>query len=490
MGEISISRMISAAAAADPDRPAVTCEDRTITRAELDRRTNRLARAYAALGVEAGDLVTIALPNSIEFYEAAVATWKLGATPQPVSYRLPDRERQAIVELADAALVVGADPAAHPGRTVIPAGFEPDPSLDDSELPDRVAPSWKAPTSGGSTGRPKLILAGEPGAFDPDHPMFLMVQRDGCHVVPGPLYHNAPFSASTMGLIHGNHVVVLPKFDAEATLAAIDRHRPDFVLVVPTMMLRMWRLPDDVKARYDLSSLRVVWHMAAPCPPWLKEAWIEWIGGERLMELYAGTEAQAVTIIRGDEWLGHRGSVGRCLSGEMKIVDPETGADLPPGQVGEVYMRWKPGGPATYRYVGADARRLSDGWESLGDMGYLDADGYLFLGDRRSDMILSGGANIYPAEVESVLMEHPQVVSCAVIGLPDDDLGSVVHAVVQASGPLDADDLRTFVGERLVRYKVPRTVEFVEWQVRDDAGKVRRTALRDERVSATGDAAS
>ena len=483
MGELSISRMISAAAAADPDRPAVTSGDRTVTRDELDRRTNRLARAYATLGVGEGDLVTIALPNSVEFYETAVATWKLGATPQPVSYRLPDRERQAIVELADAALVVGADPAAHPGRTVIPAGFEPDPSLPDTQLPDRIAPSWKAPTSGGSTGRPKLILAGEPGVFDPDNPAFLMVQRDGCHVVPGPLYHNAPFSASMMGLIHGNHIVVLPRFDAEATLAAIDRYRPDFMLVVPTMMLRMWRLPDDVKARYDLSSLRVVWHMAAPCPPWLKEAWIGWIGGERLMELYAGTEAQAVTIIRGDEWLAHRGSVGRCLAGEMKIVDPETGADLPPGEMGEVYMRWKPGSRATYHYVGADARSLGDGWESLGDMGYLDADGYLYLGDRRSDMILSGGANIYPAEVESVLMEHPDVVSCAVIGLPDDDLGSIVHAVVQASVPVEADDLRAFVGERLVRYKVPRTFEFVEWQVRDDAGKVRRTALRDERLA-------
>jgi bile acid-coenzyme A ligase len=490
MGEISISRMITAAADADPDRAAVTCEDRTISRAELERRTNRLARAYGAFGVGPGDLVTIALPNSIEFYEATVATWKLGAIPQPVSYRLPDRERQTIVELADAALVVGADPAAHPGRTVIAAGFEPDPSLADSVLPDRVAPSWKAPTSGGSTGRPKLILAGEPGAFDPENPMFLMVRRDGCHVVPGPLYHNAPFSASMMGLIHGNHIAVLPRFDAEATLAAIDRHRPDFLLVVPTMMLRMWRLPEDVKARYDLTSLAVVWHMAAPCPPWLKEAWIDWIGGERLMELYAGTEAQAVTVIRGDEWLAHRGSVGRCLSGEMKVVDPETGADLPPGEMGEVYMRWKPGGRATYRYVGADARTLPGGWESLGDMGYLDADGYLFLGDRRSDMILSGGANIYPAEVESVLMEHPRVVSCAVIGLPDDDLGSIVHAVVQASAPIDADDLRAFLGERLVRYKVPRSFEFVDWQVRDDAGKVRRTALRDERVSTAGDAVS
>jgi bile acid-coenzyme A ligase len=159
----SFGRAITALAAAAPDRPAVTCGEHTLTRRELDLRTNRLARAYEALGVVQGDLVTVALPNSVELYEACVALWKLGAVPQPVSYRLPDRERQAIVELADARLVLGADPAAHPHRTVLPAGFEPDPSLSTDPLEDRVAPTWKAPTSGGSTGRPKLILAGSPG---------------------------------------------------------------------------------------------------------------------------------------------------------------------------------------------------------------------------------------------------------------------------------------------------------------------------------------
>jgi bile acid-coenzyme A ligase len=475
---VSISRALAIKAAEDPDRPAITCVDDTITRGELHQRTNRLARAYAELGVTAGSYVTIGLPNSIEFYEAAIATWKLGAIPQPISHRLPDRERQAIVDLASPTLVVGADPATHPDHRVIPAGWQPATDLDDSDLPDVISPSWKAPTSGGSTGRPKLIVASDPGVVVLGAPT-QGVKVDGSVLVPGPLYHNAPFAFSSQALFQGNHVAVLPKFDPEATLTAVERHQADWILLVPTMMLRIWRLPEDVRDRYDLSSLQTIWHMAAPCPPWLKEAWITWLGGERIWELYAGTEAQAVTIIRGDEWMAHRGSVGRVLVGEMKILDADAMTELPVGEQGEVFMR--SGRGETYRYLGAEPRLSPDGWESLGDMGWFDADGYLYLGDRRSDMILSGGANIYPAEVEAAIDEHPLVRSCAVIGIPDDDLGSRVHAIVQATSEVDVDELRTFLAERLVRYKIPRTYEFVEEPVRDDAGKVRRSALRTDR---------
>jgi bile acid-coenzyme A ligase len=221
--------------------------------------------------------------------------------------------------------------------------------------------------------------------------------------------------------------------------------------------------------------------MASPCPPWLKETWINWLGGEKIFELYAGTEAQSVTVVRGDDWLVHRGTVGRPITGEMRIQDPETFEVLPPGIVGEVFMR-PPEGRKTYEYVGAEPRTSPDGWESLGDMGYMDEDGYLYLADRRSDMILSGGANIYPAEIEAAIDEHPSVVSCAAIGLPDDDLGSRIHAVIQVSEPITANEMSDFLAERLVRYKVPRTFEFVDHVVRDDAGKVRRIALRDERA--------
>ncbi|RPI08290.1 MAG: acid--CoA ligase, partial [Actinobacteria bacterium] len=214
--------MFTSLAEEDPSFPSVTCEGTTITRIELERRANRLARAYADLGVKQGDFVTIGLPNSIEFYEATVATWKLGAVPQPVSAKLPARERQAIVELADPAIVVGADEADHPGKVCIPAGFVPDAALGDGPLPDVVAPAWKAPASGGSTGLPKLIVAGQEGKFDPDLlAMVFRMERDDCHLVPGPLYHNAPFSLSTVGLFMGHHLVVLTKFDADAALRAI-----------------------------------------------------------------------------------------------------------------------------------------------------------------------------------------------------------------------------------------------------------------------------
>jgi bile acid-coenzyme A ligase len=201
------------------------------------------------------------------------------------------------------------------------------------------------------------------------------------------------------------------------------------------------------------------------------------------MELYAGTEAQAVTIITGSEWLTHRGSVGQVAIGEMKVFG-EDGRELPPGEVGEIYMRRPPGAPETYKYVGATPKVLRDGWESLGDLGRFDEEGYLYLADRRTDMILVGGSNVYPAEIEAALEEHPAVQSCAVIGLPDDDLGSRIHAIVKAHGEVSADDLKAHLKERLVSYKQPRSFEFVDEPVRDDAGKVRRTALRDARIAA------
>jgi bile acid-coenzyme A ligase len=223
--------------------------------------------------------------------------------------------------------------------------------------------------------------------------------------------------------------------------------------------------------------------MAAPCPPWLKEAFIHWIAPGEVMELYAGTEAQAISIISGSEWLTHRGSVGRVAVGEMKVVG-EDGAELPPGEVGEIYMRRAPGVAETYRYLGADARTISDGWESLGDLGSFDVEGYLYLADRRTDMILVGGSNVYPAEIEAALEEHPAVQSCAVIGLPDDDLGARIHAIVNVQGEVTPEDLKAHLADRLVTYKRPKSFEFVDEPVRDDAGKVRRTALRDARIKA------
>ena len=451
---------------------------------ELDARTNRLARAYQGLGVTRNSFVTIGLPNGIEFFEAVAAVWKLGATPQPISSRLPAVERSAIIELANPSLVVGVDPAEVPGKTTIAADFEPDAGLSADPLPPVIPASFKAPTSGGSTGRPKLIVATQAGVWEAieGFATLLQIPSDGAHLVTGPLYHNGPFTTSLLALLKGNHLVIMPRFDAEATLLLIERHRVDWMYAVPTMMHRIWRLPDAERGRYDISSLRVVFHMAAPCPPWLKQAWIEWLGGERILELYGGTEAQAITVITGDEWLAHRGSVGRPVLGEMLILDA-AGNELAPGEIGEVWMRRGPDAPPSYRYVGATARAKPDNWESLGDMGWKDKDGYLYLSDRDTDMILVGGANVYPAEIEAALDEHPHVTSSCVIGLPDDDYGSAVHAIVQSAAPLSPGELETFLAARLTKYKRPRTYEFVGEPLRGDDGKVRRSALRAARLS-------
>ncbi len=477
----SIGRIIAGLAGRDPHRPCLTHEQRTVTRREFDRATNRLARAYEKLGVRQDQLVTVALPTGIEFFEACHAAWKLGATPQPVSARLPRPELEAIVALADPRLIVGAAAEWFPGRTVLPAGFAPDPALSDDVLPDRVATYWKAPTSGGSTGRPKIIVSHTPGEFDMDAPHFLRVERDRTMLVPGPLYHNGPFIYTNVGLLLGNHVVVMSRFDAEQSLQLLERWRVDWVNFVPTMMHRIWRLPAEARARYDLSALRIMLHLAAPCPPWLKEEWIGWLGPGRVHELYGGTEGQGVTWITGEEWLTHRGSVGKPLPGfRMKILDPE-GRPLPPGEVGELYMLPDTGPGSTYHYLGATPKNR-DGWESLGDMGWMDGEGYVYLTDRHTDMILSGGANVYPAEVEAALDSHPLVRSSCVIGLPDEDMGQRIHAIVDATGAVTEERLREHVAARLASYKVPRTFEWVSEPLRDDAGKVRRTALREERL--------
>jgi bile acid-coenzyme A ligase len=488
MAIVSFSRRLADLAAADPSRAAITCGEHSVTRAELEAAADALARQLLEDGVKHGEMVTIALPNSIDWFVAVVATWKIGATPQPVSSRLPARELAAIVDLADPRVILGTEPDAFVGRICRPHGYvAPIVASDVKPLPDAISLAWKAPTSGGSTGRPKLIVAGKPSSMDDEAPPDLLIQLDGCLMMPGPLYHNGPIVWSCGALLAGNHVVVLPRFDAESTLAGIEQHRADIAYLVPTMMKRIWRLPLDVRESYDLSSLRLIWHLAEPCPPWLKEAWIEWLGAERIFELYAGTEAQAATVITGTQWLEHRGSVGRPLSGSVSITDVE-GNEVPPGVEGEVWLKSGIDSP-TYRYVGAEARTREGGWESLGDNGWLDADGYLYLGDRTTDMILTGGSNVYPAEVEAAIAEHPAVQSCAVIGLPDDDLGNIVHAIIEADpSELQLDELLTFLGERLVRYKVPRSFEIVNEPLRNDAGKLRRSALRSERLQSIAEA--
>jgi bile acid-coenzyme A ligase len=482
MSTISLSRILAYWAARQGDRVAVHHEGTEVDWLTLEARSNRLARAYAKLGVGADDFVTIALPNGIEFFDACFATWKLGATPQPVSAKLPKFERDQIIEIGNPKLVVGVPDGAHANVTTLPPGFVPSPEMADTPLPERTASSWKAMTSGGSTGRPKLIVTKQSAMRDPDE-AFLNFTSCGSVLIPGPLYHNGPFMWAMGGLFKGNMVTVTTRFDAEQTLALIESQRVDTIYLVPTMMQRIWNLPAAVRTQYDVSSLKTLWHLAAPCPVWLKEAFIDWLGAETIWELYGGTEGQGSTVITGPEWLLHKGSVGKPIEAcEMKIVN-EDGDELPAGEVGEVYIRPKAGPGTTYRYIGAEAKSMPGGWESLGDLGYLDADGYLYLSDRQTDMILCGGANIYPAEVEAAIDAFAGVRSSAVIGLPHEDLGNSIHAIVDVpDGGVSEAALLAHLAERLVRYKLPRTIEFVNEPLRDDAGKVRRKSLRAERL--------
>tara|TARA_B100000676_G_C18033793_1_gene820470 strand:+ start:93 stop:1577 length:1485 start_codon:yes stop_codon:yes gene_type:complete len=492
MNIVSYSSHFAALAKAAPASPMVTVVSTTgsvvesVTWAEAETRSTVLAHALKHAGCSLGDYVTIALPNSVDFVISALAAWKLGAVPQPVSAGLPARELDAIVELADSRAVIGVAPERFEGRICWPAAMPPAELCDvpiATPLPDVVSPAWKAPTSGGSTGRPKLIVSGDPSSFDTEDPGVAAAfgfRPGGTTLMPGPLYHNGPFIWAFTQLREGGHVVLLERFDASTTLHAIGEFAPEVLYLVPTMMSRIWKLPASERAAADTRSLTHVWHLAAPCPAWLKHAWLEWLGPERLWELYGGTEGQSATIVSGVEWLAREGTVGRPISGEMCIMDA-AGHPVAAGVVGEVYMRADPG-RVTYHYRGAEPKTLKDGWESLGDIGWMDEDGFLYLVDRKTDMILSGGANIYPAEIEAALELHPAVSSSAVIGLPDEDLGQRVHAIVQADAQ-SAADLLSFLGEHLARYKLPRSVEYVAEPLRDDAGKVRRSALLEARTA-------
>lgn len=475
-------------AAQDPDRPAVTFDDVTVSYAELDRRANRKARQIAALGVSEGDVVTLAVPNGICFYETIFAVWKLGAIPNNASSSLPQAELKAIVELANSRLIVGEEKARIEGWNFLAVGTEPDADISSDPLPSKVSSCYKIATSGGSTGRPKLIVDRKPSLYDPSVPAVGQNHGEAMLNV-GPLYHNTPFTTSTHCLFTGGHVVEIGRFDPLRALQLIERHKVNFVSFVPTMMNRIWRLPAEQREAFDLSSLRVVWHMASACPEWLKQAWIDWLGAERIVEVYGGTELFGLTMIDGHEWLAHRGSVGRPAPGyRMRIMD-EQGRECAPGEIGEVYFLPDKGANSTYYYIGADPKALGE-WQTYGDLGHVDEEGYLYIADRRTDLILSGGANIFPAEVEAALDQHPDVGSSIVVGLPDADLGQRVHAIVQlsedAAERIDGDALRAFLTDRLVRYKIPRTFEFTTENLRDDAGKARRTKLRDERAAAAG----
>lgn len=474
-------------AAERPDAVAVRAEGEELTWGELYRASSSAAHGLKLSGVERGRIVALMLPNGLDVVVAAFACLKIGAVPQPLSTALAPAEEQAILELSEPAAVVGLEDGVLLGegrfRSTTVAELRRLGGVG-AGLATEIAPSWKAPTSGGSTGRPKIILSGSPGTFKAFDTEAWGLRSGEQSLITAPVHHNAPFSTAMTTLFNGGTVTLLGKFDAERVLAEVERHAITWVYLVPTMMRRILALPEQTRRSYDLSSLVSVWHCAEPCPPAIKQAWIDWLGAERIWELYAGTEAQAGCTVSGTEWLRHRGSVGRVTWGEIKIVALDGTPVTESGIAGEVFMRVAPGNPPTFRYVGAELRE-TDGWSTLGDIGEFDADGYLYLHDRRSDMLLVGGVNVYPAEVESALAEHPDVLSSAVIGLPDADRGNRIHAIVQVEQgcATTAEEISSFLATRLSRHKRPRSVELVDTPLRSAAGKLRRSALRAERLT-------
>jgi bile acid-coenzyme A ligase len=480
---ISVGRKIGELATAAPDLPMLSCGPRTVTRREFEEQTNQLARALHAAGVRKGDTLAIALPNGMEVVHAIFAGLKIGATLLPISPKLPSIERHAILELARPALVIGVPAEAALPFPVLDQTELLDPSHHSSEPleEDAISEPSRGIMSGGSTGRPKIILMRDAGVIDPSSPPGMRIEPGETVLIPGPLYHGMPFAYTYRTLLSGGHVVLLERFDATECLAAVNRYEVQILAVVPTMMNRIWDLGEATRNSFNLGSLRMIVHSASSCPAWLKERWIDWLGPERIHEFYGSAERIGFTWITGTEWLAHKGSVGRAYDSKIRIIG-EDGRDLPHGEVGEIFMRHNLGVGSTYRYIGADPLRQHDGFETVGDMGWLDEEGYLFIADRRVDMIVSGGANVFPAEVEAALERHPLINDCAVIGLPDADLVNRVHAIIHATGQTDAKDLRNWLRDYLAAYKIPRSFEFVNEPLRDEAGKLRRAQLRKSRL--------
>jgi bile acid-coenzyme A ligase len=483
---VSYGRRLSQIRAERPDDSAFVFvsqggEERDVSWRELDEASNRVARLLGDRGIGPGSTVVTALPNSVAHVVAMYGAWKTGACVLPLRWDLPEWERERVLEVARPSLVIGEwEPVTAP--VLRPTELEA-PDYSSAEVPDRVASPARAIATSGSTGTPKIIVLRDPGVAIPGGGTgpagkFLGHHDGQVQLVPAPLYHANGFYVLQFGLFGAQRIILMERFVAELAIELIERHRVNTFAGVTIMLQRMARVP-GVEDR-DLSSLESVLHGGAPLPEWVARRWMELIGPSHFFVSYGSSENAGIALANGEQWLAHPGTVGHPFLCTARIVD-DGGAHLPPGQVGEIYLRWDEQSGTSFEYSGeAKARRTADGFSSLGDLGWMDDDGFLFLADRRTDMIISGGANIYPAEVEAALSEHPDVVDVAVIGVPDPEWGSRVHAVVQLrpDGPAPTtEDLRDHCRHRLAAYKVPKTVEFTAQLPRSAAGKLRRTSL-------------
>ncbi len=447
---------------------------RRLTFAQLDARANQWGRALGADGATFGSLVALAIPNSEQLVLAALGCWKVGAVPVPMRWDLPDWERSRVLAVIEPAVIVDEQ---HRDALASQAADQ-----SDDPLPAMVSPHASGICSSGSTGLPKVILSLAQGVWTPELSFpFLAAWAPTAQpqtiLVPGPMYHTNGFSPLTY-LLGGDRLVVLEKFDAAIVVDAVERYRITNFTATPTMLARIAALP-DIHQR-DLSSVTWILQGAAVMPHALLHTWFDLLSPEQVVMAYGMTENLGLTALRGDEWLAHPGSVGRGFRDtEVRILDPQ-GRPVATGELGEVYLRSPMS--AGYRYLGGAPLLPStaDGFRTAGDIGHLDADGYLYIADRRSDMIITGGANVFPAEVECALAEHDDIVDVVVIGLTDPDWGRRVHAVVQladSAAPLTEQLVIAYAKTRLAAYKVPKTVEFVDEIPRTAATKVNRSAM-------------
>ena len=499
-------------AASHPDKPAVimASSGEVITYAELDRRSNQVAQLIRARGVQTGDTIAICLENHPWYHALSWGAQRSGLHYVCISSRLTPPEIAYILEDSGAKLVLGSGyvgatldevaklaPAVPQLRFDSPGALSAEAAL--AAMPATPIADERAGAdmlySSGTTGRPKGVkipLPADPQIAATNVLVQLAmaaygITPAGVYLSPAPLYHAAPLRWSmTMHKI-GATVVVMEKFDPEAALATIEQYQVTDGQFVPTHFVRMLKLPAETRARYDISTIKCAVHAAAPIPVPVKRTMIEW-WGPVLYEYYAGTEGNGSTFITSADWLTKPGSVGKALSGVLRICD-ENGDEVPRGTEGQVFF--EPSDPSlpVFEYHNDPAKtaesRNKHGWTSLGDVGYQDADGYLFLTDRKSFMIISGGVNIYPQEIENLLITHPKVGDAAVIGAPDPDMGERVVAVVQPldmkdAGPALAEELTAWLAPQLSRVKMPRQIDFRAELPRELTGKLYKRLLRDE----------
>ena len=492
-----------------PDKPAyiMAATGEAVTYRQLDDQSNRIAQLFRAAGLRAGDHIALFLENNPRFFEICWGAQRSGLIYTAISSRLTAAEVDYIVTDCGAKLFVTSKYLADRAAELVPAmkgianrymldgtiaGYQSWEEAVARQPARRIADETMGHDmlySSGTTGRPKGVLpVVEPQPIDADNPLFQITRKlygmgeDTIYLSPAPLYHAAPLRFNMTVMKLGGTSVIMEHFDAEEFLRLVPKYKITHTQLVPTMFVHFLKLPDEVRLRHDVSSLRCAIHAAAPCPIPTKEKMIDW-WGPIVWEYYGGTEGNGLTMCNASEWLAHKGTVGRAVLGTVKICD-EDGNELPQGEAGTIYFA--DGRPFEYHN---DPKKTAEtknakGWTTLGDVGYVDADCFLHLTDRKAFMIISGGVNIYPQEAENLLITHPKVMDCAVFGVPNADFGEEVKAVVQPrdmadAGPALAEELIAWCKQNLSAIKCPRSIDFAPELPRHPTGKLYKRLLRD-----------